>query len=131
MRLRTLVGGLVLVGSLYGCATGAGQQQPLAGPGVLQGDVIAVPGRQAVMIYADVKQGVRDLLNLVESLCAKKANAKQCGDVPHLRQQFHDLDVKTRGILLSPAPTGPSSPDYAAIAEVLGKLIGVAAGIAL
>ena len=121
---------IVFAGFLAGCATG--QPPPaLTSPGVLQGDVIALPGRQAVMMYADIKQGVRDLLNLVEALCSRKANAKQCGDVPQMRQQFHDLDVKTRGILLSPAPAGQNSPDYAAIAEMLGKLIGVAAGIAL
>ena len=112
---------------LVGCAT----TSPVTTPGVQAGDVIVFPGRQAVMMYADVKQGVRDLLVLVEALCAKKTNAKQCGDVAKMRQEFHDLDVKTRALLLSPAPVGQASPDYAAIAEMLGKLVGVAAGVAL
>ena len=110
-----------------GCTT----MTPVTSPSVQTGDVIVFPGRQAVMMYADVKQGVRDLLLLVETLCAKKTNVKQCADVPALRQAFHDLDVRTRALLLSTAPAAHAGPDYAAMAEMLGKLIGVAAGIAL
>ncbi|MDP3767180.1 MAG: hypothetical protein Q8S13_04135, partial [Dehalococcoidia bacterium] len=88
--MRYLITLLLTTLVLTGCATGG---QPVTSP---SGDVIVLPGRQAVMVYADVKQSVRDLLVMVETLCAKKANTKQCGDVAKLRQDFHDLDVRTR-----------------------------------
>ncbi len=125
--MRRVMLALSVSALLSACATA----QPVTAPGVQAGDVIVFPGRQAVMMYADVKQGVRDLLGLVEALCARKVNAKQCGDVDKIRQEFRELDIRTRALLLSPAPTGQAGPDYAAIAEMLGKLVGVAAGIAL
>lgn len=130
MTRRILAVSMVAALSLGACTTPA----PVTAPAVQQGDVIVFPGRQAVMMYADVKESVRGLLNLVEILCASpsKAGADVCKKVPDIRQQFHDLDIRTRTLLLAPTPTNQNgTPDYAAITEVLGKLIGIAAGVAL